>query len=94
MTCPSGCGSTVGVGGGVVRSGEAAAAAGVTVKALRYYEGLGLLRPPRGSNGYRVYRAEDVRAASVGDHDRTARAETNRIKRWPASDPGRSLGVV
>jgi len=48
----------------VVRAGEAAAAAGVTVKALRYYEGLGLLRPLRGSNGYRVYRPEDVRAAS------------------------------
>jgi len=51
------------MGGGVVRAGEAAAAAGVTVKALRYYEGLGLLRPLRGSNGYRVYRAQDVRAA-------------------------------
>ncbi len=48
----------------MVRAGEAAAAAGVTVKALRYYEGLGLLRPLRGSNGYRVYRAEDVRAAA------------------------------
>ncbi len=48
----------------MVRAGEAAVAAGVTVKALRYYEGLGLLRPLRGSNGYRVYRAEDVRAAS------------------------------
>lgn len=47
-----------------MRAGEAAAAAGVTVKALRYYEGLGLLRPLRGSNGYRVYRADDVRAAS------------------------------
>ncbi len=47
-----------------MRAGEAAAAAGVTVKALRYYEGLGLLRPLRGANGYRVYRAEDVRAAS------------------------------
>ena len=84
LTCPSGSGSTVGVGGGVVRAGEAAAAVGVTVKALGYNEGLGLLRPLRGSNGYRVYRAEDVRAASVGDHDRTARPETSRIKRWPA----------
>ncbi len=59
LTCPLGSGSSVGVGGGVVRAGEAAAAAGVTVKALRYYEGLGLLRPLRGSNGYRVYRAEE-----------------------------------
>jgi peroxiredoxin/DNA-binding transcriptional MerR regulator len=47
-----------------MRAGQAAAAAGVTVKALRYYEGLGLLRPLRGSNGYRDYRTADVRAAA------------------------------
>jgi peroxiredoxin/DNA-binding transcriptional MerR regulator len=48
----------------VVRAGEAASAAGVTVKALRYYERLGLLRPQRRPNGYRDYGAGDVRAAS------------------------------
>ncbi|MGL5808707.1 MAG: MerR family transcriptional regulator [Nocardioides sp.] len=46
-----------------MRASKAAAAAGVTVKALRYYESLDLLRPRRQANGYRVYRAEDVRIA-------------------------------
>ncbi|MEU6084406.1 MerR family transcriptional regulator [Streptomyces sp. NPDC047108] len=46
-----------------MRAGEAAAAAGVTIKALRYYEDCGLLSPGRTANGYRVYTAEDVRLA-------------------------------
>lgn len=46
-----------------MRAGEAAAAAGVTIKALRYYEDCGLLHPGRAANGYRDYTAEDVRLA-------------------------------
>ncbi|MGK5627478.1 MerR family transcriptional regulator [Streptomyces sp. URMC 123] len=46
-----------------MRAGEAAAAAGVTIKALRYYEECGLLSPGRTANGYRDYTAEDVRLA-------------------------------
>ncbi|MEU3047756.1 MerR family transcriptional regulator [Streptomyces sp. NPDC006984] len=46
-----------------MRAGEAAAAAGVTIKALRYYEDCGLLSPGRSANGYRHYTAEDVRLA-------------------------------
>jgi DNA-binding transcriptional MerR regulator len=46
-----------------VRAGEAAAAAGASVKALRYYESLGLLQPGRLANGYRAYTEEDVRLA-------------------------------
>ena len=42
---------------------KAARMAGVTVKALRYYEGVGLLRPVRGSNGYRDYTFREVRLA-------------------------------
>lgn len=38
-----------------MRAAEAAVQAGVSVKALRYYEGLGLIRPGRAENGYRVY---------------------------------------
>lgn len=34
--------------------------AGVTVKAVRYYESRGLLRPARAANGYREYDAGDV----------------------------------
>ncbi|GGR87601.1 putative thiol-specific antioxidant related protein/Peroxidoxin BcpB [Streptomyces aureoverticillatus] len=46
-----------------MRAGEAAAAAGVTIKALRYYEECGLLSPGRAANGYRDYTVEDVRLA-------------------------------
>lgn len=45
-----------------MRAGEAAAAAGVSVKALRYYERQHLVRPSRAGNGYRVYTGEDVHA--------------------------------
>jgi DNA-binding transcriptional MerR regulator len=43
-----------------MRIGDLAAAAGVTVKAVRYYEAQGLLKPRRESNGYRAYDADDV----------------------------------
>ncbi|MEV6019971.1 redoxin family protein [Streptomyces sp. NPDC051997] len=40
---------------------ELARRAGVTTKALRYYESLGLLTPGRLANGYRDYNEHDVR---------------------------------
>lgn len=43
-----------------MRAGQVAAATGVTIKALRYYEQAGLLKPPRRANGYREYSAGDV----------------------------------
>ncbi|MFD4605719.1 redoxin family protein [Streptomyces sp. NPDC058464] len=43
--------------------GELARRAGVTVKAVRYYESLGLLTPGRLANGYRDYGEGDVRLA-------------------------------
>lgn len=46
-----------------MRAGQAAAAAGVTIKALRCYEDSGLLRPGRLENGYRDFSAQDVRLA-------------------------------
>lgn len=39
---------------------DLAAKAGVTVKAVRYYESQGLLRPGRKANGYRTYTEHDV----------------------------------
>lgn len=43
-----------------MRIGEVARAAGVTVKAVRYYESLGLVRAGRLPNGYREYDAGQV----------------------------------
>lgn len=40
--------------------GEVAALFDVTTKTLRHYEKLGLLKPERADNGYRLYAAEDV----------------------------------
>ena len=39
---------------------DCASAAGVTVRALRHYEKIGLIAPLRGDNGYRHYRPNDV----------------------------------
>jgi DNA-binding transcriptional MerR regulator len=44
-----------------MRIGELAREAGVTVKAVRYYESLGLLGAERLSNGYRDFTPGDVR---------------------------------
>jgi DNA-binding transcriptional MerR regulator len=41
---------------------ELAERAGVTVKAVRYYERLGLVSPDRLTNGYRDYGAQHLRA--------------------------------
>ena len=42
------------------RIGEFAKLAGVTIRALHHYDRIGLLKPPRGSSGFRLYRAEDL----------------------------------
>ncbi len=42
--------------------GELASRAGVTVKAIRYYERLGLIEPRRERNGYRTFDDRDLRA--------------------------------
>lgn len=44
-----------------MRIGELARRAGVTTKAVRYYESLGLITPERLANGYRNYEENDVR---------------------------------
>lgn len=44
-----------------LRIGELAGRAGVSAKAIRFYEGAGVLPPPaRGPNGYRLYSADAV----------------------------------
>ena len=42
------------------RIGEFARLAGVTVRALHHYDRIGLLKPKRGSSGFRLYRLEDL----------------------------------
>ena len=44
-----------------MRIGEVAQRAGVTIKAVRYYESLGLVSSQRLDNGYRDYDDHDVR---------------------------------
>lgn len=44
-----------------MRIGELASTAGITTKALRYYEERGLLDAPRRTNGYREYDESHVR---------------------------------
>ncbi|MEU7643540.1 MerR family transcriptional regulator [Streptomyces huasconensis] len=71
-----------------MRAGEAAAAAGVTIKALRYYEECGLLSPGRAANGYRDYSAEDVRLAEeIRGLGRSASRPRRRGRSWPACAP-------
>jgi DNA-binding transcriptional MerR regulator len=45
-----------------MKIGELSARTGASVRALRYYEERGLLRPARGANGYRDYGEPAVRA--------------------------------
>ncbi len=42
------------------RIGEFAKLAGVTIRALHHYDRIGLLRPQRGTSGFRLYRMEDL----------------------------------
>ncbi len=47
--------------GKLMKIGELARTVGVSAKAIRYYEGIGLITPPeRMKNGYRIYRPSDV----------------------------------
>ncbi|MGB8405723.1 MAG: MerR family transcriptional regulator [Mycobacterium sp.] len=47
-----------------MRISELAARAGVSTKAVRYYEQLGLIVPARGANGYRAYTETHLRAVT------------------------------
>lgn len=46
--------------GNSFRIGEFAKLAGVTARALHHYDRIGLLKPQRGSSGFRLYRLEDL----------------------------------
>ncbi|MBW4981315.1 Cu(I)-responsive transcriptional regulator [Mameliella sp. CS4] len=40
--------------------GEVADRAGLPAKTIRYYEDIGLVKPPRDANGYRAFRESDL----------------------------------
>jgi MerR family transcriptional regulator, copper efflux regulator len=40
--------------------GDVAKRAGLPAKTIRYYEDIGLIKPPRDSNGYRAFRDSDL----------------------------------
>ncbi|WP_420326967.1 Cu(I)-responsive transcriptional regulator [Mameliella sp.] len=40
--------------------GEVAERAGLPAKTIRYYEDIGLVKPPRDANGYRAFRDSDL----------------------------------
>ena len=63
-----------------MRIGEAAEAAGLTAKTLRFYEGRGLLpEPDRSANGYRDYGKETVTRLEFIRRSRTAGLTLNQI---------------
>ena len=56
-----------------MKIGDVADASGLSTKTIRYYEDIGLIRPARGTNGYRDFAESDVhklaflaRARSLG----------------------------
>ncbi|WP_353946836.1 MerR family transcriptional regulator [Streptomyces sp. HUAS MG91] len=83
-----------------MRIGDAAAAAGTTPRALRFYEERGLLPPPlRTTTGQRVYAERDLariravrRLLSLGLTVEDVRACADRIDLLLA-DPGRRCGT-
>lgn len=61
--------------------GQLAAISGVSTRALRYYEELGLLTPQRKANGYRVYGPADVDALQQILLFRSCGVELEEIRR-------------
>ena len=59
-------GYTVKIGGGetVIPIGRVAHVTGLSIKAIKFYEGRGLIRPTRSDNQYRMYGMEEIRRLS------------------------------
>ncbi|MFT8244204.1 MerR family transcriptional regulator [Roseomonas sp. BN140053] len=76
--------------------GEAAAASGLSTKAIRRYEEGGLIQPRRLPNGYRVYSEADVVALRFTRHARELAFPLAEVKRllelW--RDRGRASAEV
>lgn len=76
--------------------GEAAAASGLSAKAIRRYEEAGLIRPRRLANGYRSYNERDVAALRFARHARELAFPLVEVKRLLAlwSDDSRASADV
>jgi len=51
--------------------GEVAKRAGLPTKTIRYYEDIGLIKPPRDANGYRAFRDSDLHKLAFLSRART-----------------------
>lgn len=76
--------------------GEAAAASGLSAKAIRRYEELGLIRPRRLHNGYRDYADAEIAALRFARHARELAFPLAEVKRLLAlwQDRGRASAEV
>jgi Cu(I)-responsive transcriptional regulator len=76
--------------------GEVAARVGLSAKTIRYYEGLGLVRPRRGANGYRAFGETEVHRLAFLGRARTLgfSIEECRALLTLYDDPGRASADV
>ncbi len=76
--------------------GDAATASGVSAKMIRHYETLGLIRPQRLANNYRIYNENDVAVLRFIRHARELAFPLAEVKRLLAlwQDSGRQSGEV
>ncbi|MFK0262168.1 MerR family transcriptional regulator [Streptomyces angustmyceticus] len=81
-----------------MRIGEAAAAAGMTPRALRYYEQQGLVTARRAPSGHRVYDAEDIRRLRAVRELRDAGLTVGDVRAFahllPTMPPGGVPGLI
>ncbi len=49
----------------LLQIGQAAAWVGLAEKTIRYYEGIGLVSPPRAENGFRLFRPKDIESLII-----------------------------